>query len=898
MKQLTSAQIRQAFLDFFARHGHQIVASSALVPGNDPTLLFTNAGMVQFKDVFLGMDKRPYKRATTSQKCMRISGKHNDLENVGPSPRHHTFFEMLGNFSFGDYFKRDAIRYAYDLLTGVYQVPPEKLFYTVYQNDDEAYKIWVDEIGIEPDRVYRMGPKTNFWQMAETGPCGPTSEIHFDWGPEACTCHDPKCSVLLDNGCERWLEVWNLVFMQYNRTQADSSHSGQFDDPLPAPGVDTGMGLERIVAILQDAKANYDTDLFTDIMDATQEILGHDDAFRQEHTVAYRVIADHVRAAAFLIADGVNPGTTGREYIPRMLIRRAWRFAHSMGVTKPFLSQVADALIAKMEGVYPELRQFSTAIHYYIDAEEGRFIRALDNALAILEEMIEKMQADGQTVLSGKSAFFLYETHGLPLEITRDLLLERGFGVDEEGFQEAKQNPVIINPEDRPLVDFSVYQSTLNSLGVDRIGNAPYDYDHLSLRTQVLALISEGGRVAQVSQGQPVEIILAETPFYVESGGQVSDTGVIIGPGWKAHVDDMSKPIGGLIVHHCRMLDGEAREGDEATASVDVERRWDIMRNHTATHLLHASLRNVLGEHVRQKGSLVAPDRLRFDFTHNASLTAEEIDQVNAEVNQMILANRPVEIVHKSLEDARREGAMALFGEKYGETVRTITVPEKDTDRFSYELCGGTHVRVTAEIGPCLVVGEESSGAGVRRITAVTGRVAQQTILGRLSMLNIVAYRLGCEPENVEDRLANLLDDLKATRQHIEQLERQSAQSGVGDLMASAKEIGGAAVVVAEISVADSELLGQMADWCRDRMTSGVVVLGSSIDDKARLVAKVTPDLVKRGVHAGKLIGEIAKIVQGGGGGRPDFATAGGNDPSNLPAAMVKAEELVAQVLK
>ncbi|MBN1311985.1 MAG: alanine--tRNA ligase [Anaerolineae bacterium] len=900
MKQLTSAQVRQAFLDFFAGQGHQVVASSSLVPGNDPTLLFTNAGMVQFKDVFLGMDKRPYKRATTAQKCMRISGKHNDLENVGPSPRHHTFFEMLGNFSFGDYFKQDAIRYAYDLLTKVYQIPDERLFYTVYRDDNDAYNIWIDEIGVQPERVYRMGPATNFWQMAETGPCGPTSEIHFDWGEEACTCHDPECSVLLDNGCERWLEIWNLVFMQFNRTQADPAHTGKFDEPLPATGVDTGMGLERIVAVLQGAAANYDTDLFTDLMDATQEILGHDDAFRQEHYVAYRVIADHTRAAAFLIADGVNPGTTGREYVPRMLIRRAWRFAHSMGITRPFLSQVADALITKMRDIYPELQQFSKAIHYYIEAEEARFVRTLDNSLAVLEGMIDEMTADEQSEMSGKSAFFLYATHGLPVEITRDLLKERGLSIDEAGFREEMQrHRDEAGSGTGVFTDFSVYQETLDMLDVEVIRNDPHAYEHLSLKSRVLAIISDGQRAEQANKGQRVEIVLAETPFYVESGGQVSDTGLIAGPGWKARVDDMSAPVGGLIVHHCEMLSGKASVGDEVTASVDVERRWDIMRNHTATHLLHASLRDVLGEHVRQKGSLVAPDRLRFDFTHDAPMTAGEIDRVNTQVNKMILDNQPVEIVHKLLDEARREGAMALFGEKYSDTVRTITVPESGRDeRFSYELCGGTHVCTTAEIGPFLVVGEESSAAGVRRITAVTGRVAQKIILERLSTLDAIAYQVGSDPDAVESKIVALVDDLKAAYRQIEQMERSSAQSGVGELLSNARDFNGATLVAAEIEISDAELLGQMADWCRDRMTSGVVVLGSRIDDKARLVAKVTPDLVKRGVHAGKLIGEIAKLVGGGGGGRPDFATAGGNDPSNLPAAIAKVEEVVAQKLK
>ncbi len=908
MKHMTSAEIRQAFLDFFAKRGHEVVASSSLVPGNDPTLLFTNAGMVQFKDVFLGQDRRPYNRAVTSQKCMRISGKHNDLENVGPSPRHHTFFEMLGNFSFGDYFKRDAIRYAYSLLTDVYGLPADRLAFTVYRDDDDAYNIWVNDIGIDPKRVARMGPKTNFWQMAETGPCGPTSEIHWDLKPARGADSIIDTVVAED---DRFLELWNLVFMQFNRTAPDPSHSGQFDQPLPAPGVDTGLGLERITAVLQNVAANYDTDLFTDLMDATQEILGHDDAFRQKYYVAYRVIADHTRAASFLIADGVNPGTTGREYVTRMLIRRAWRFAHDMAVDTPFLSSVAGALVEKMGHVYPELRQFQEAIRYQITTEEERFMRMLDNSLEVMEEIIERMRAEERNTMTGEEAFFLYSTHGLPLEITRDLLQERSLDVDERAFRAAMGEHIERSGGEKGVfVDVSSYRRVLSrlqqegKLGSDGVSCDPYDYQRLSRATEVLAILENGEPVVSAQKGEHVEMVLAETPFYVESGGQVSDTGSITGTDWSVHVIHVHRPVGGLIVHAGTVARGRVTEGSPAQAAVDVARRWDIMRNHSATHLLHAALRSVLGEHVRQKGSLVAPDRLRFDFSHNSRLTPEEIDQITSEVNRMILANIPIQIVHKALEEARREGAMALFGEKYGAIVRTVTVcaPEDLSDncaRFSYELCGGTHVRSTGEIGPFVTLEEGSSGSGVRRIEAVTGRGAQELLYERQVLLRSIAQRVDAKrPDEIIARVDNMRERLEAAEQAIERLQRQSDKSAVENLLHQAREVDGTRVLAAVVRAQDDKALGQIADWCRDRLDSGVVVLGSEIDGQARLVAKVTPDLVSRGVKAGQLVGEVAKLVDGRGGGRPDFATAGGKNPAKLPEALAQVSALVAEALR
>jgi alanyl-tRNA synthetase len=896
MKRLTSAETRNLFLDYFRKRGHEVVLSSSLVPANDPSLLFANAGMVQFKDVFLGLDKRPYQRATTSQKCMRISGKHNDLENVGPSPRHHTFFEMLGNFSFGDYFKQDAIRYAYELMTKVYGIPEEKLHFTVYKDDDEAFDVWVNGIGAPVERVHRMGPKTNFWQMAETGPCGPTSEIHYDWGAAACTCQEPDCGVPLDNGCARWLEVWNLVFMQYNRTQPDPAHSGKYDEPLPSPGVDTGMGLERLLSVLNDAQANYDTDLFTDIMDATQEILGHSDAFRAENIVAYRVIADHCRAVSFLIADGVNPGTTGREYITRMLIRRAWRFAHKMGVENPFLVHVAEAVIAKMADVYPELEQFREAIQYQIGAEESRFMRMLDNSLNILEDMIEGNEL---SVFSGESAFFLYDTHGLPLEITRDILKERNLEVDEEGFHKALNvHSEMSGRKLDELDDPQVYLELVQKLGTDVIDNDPYDYDHLAVSSKVLAIVFEGKVVQSATKGQSVEIVLDKTPFYVESGGQISDTGILFSDAANIVVQNVTKPVGSLIVHSSDVSSGKISTGDLVTASVDESRRWDIMRNHTATHLLHASLRQVLGNHVQQKGSLVAPDRLRFDFTHNDQLTDEQIREVAGIVNSTVLRNAPVVIAEKPLAEAKREGAMALFEEKYSSIVRTVTVKGEDqSSSFSYELCGGTHVSMTGQIGPCLIISVESSGAGVRRIVAVTGRHALALIDSQEKRLRNLADQLSVSQDRLESRVDGLLQELRETKLQLTNASAEVSKSSVDDLLKQAKTMNGYTLIVGSIEHANRDQLDEIVDLVREKMESGIVVLAGEDDGKVLLTAKITSDLQKRGLHAGKLVGDLARMVGGKGGGRTDFARAGGTQPEKLSEALAQVEVLVTHAL-
>ncbi|HLV34289.1 MAG TPA: alanine--tRNA ligase, partial [Spirillospora sp.] len=775
MKNMTSAQVRQAFLDFFEEMGHRQVESSSLVPANDPTLLFTNAGMVQFKDVFLGLDKRDYTRATTSQKCMRVSGKHNDLENVGPSPRHHTFFEMLGNFSFGDYFKREAIIFAYELLTKVYELPPDRLAFTVYANDDEAYNVWVNEVGVDPRRVARMGPKTNFWQMADTGPCGPTSEIHWDNAPEMGV---DSIIPMLQAEDDRFLELWNLVFMQFNRTQPDPDHTGQYDEPLPAPGVDTGMGLERILSVIQGVPANYDTDLFMPIIKAVQRLTGHTDAERDANIVPYRVIADHIRAAVFLIADGVLPGAKGRDSVCRLVIRRAARFGAKLGFHEPFLSEIADSVIDIMGGHYSELVERAETIKKVITQEEIRFRRTLDRGLSELDEMLAELRQQNKTVLPGDRAFYLKATLGLPLEVIRDIAEENGFTIDLAGFQQQEALHSEVSGGGQAMGQIAsaeTYTAILNALRQSgQLGDEGVRYDPYGptrVDTQLLALLRDGQQVESAIAGDRVEVVLAETPFYVEAGGQVSDTGIISGDGWAIEVEDMRRPVGGLIVHIGEVLEGTPREGDLVRAEVDAERRADITRNHTATHLLHASLRRNLGTHVQQRGSLVAPDRLRFDFAHDDKVTPEQMQAIETEVNDIILANYRVRAEEKPLTQARQEGAMALFGEKYSDIVRTVIISDNGS-RYSYELCGGVHVRETAEIGLMVIISEGSVSAGIRRIEALTGRAARQYIQTNLSTLHRIAQQLGTTPEHLGERIDALQAELEDRRKEIANLRR------------------------------------------------------------------------------------------------------------------------------
>lgn len=897
MEQMTSAQVRQSFLDFFEEMGHRPVASSSLVPADDPTLLFVNAGMVQFKDVFLGLDKRDYSRATTSQKCMRVSGKHNDLENVGPSNRHHTFFEMLGNFSFGDYFKRDAIKYAYIILTEVYKLPADRLVYTVYENDDDAYSFWVDDMGIDPKRVARMGPSTNFWQMADTGPCGPTSEIHWDKTPEMG--EDNIIPLLLEED-ERFLEIWNLVFMQFNRQQADPNHTGQWDEPLPAPGVDTGMGLERIVSILQGKLANYETDLFMPIIERTQELTGHTDEERDANIVPYRVIADHIRAAVFLVNDGVLPGAKGRAAIPRLVIRRAARFGAKIGFDKPFLAKVADAVIDVMGEHYTELVDEAENIKRIITLEEERFHRTMERGLIELDEMLSEL-SEGD-VLSGEKAFYLKATLGLPIQVTKDIVEERGYTVDEAGFEEAEAEHARISGGGQAMGEIESgehYSQLLKDLQADGMlgedGVSYNPYANTPSETSVLALLQGGSKVDNALVGDKVEVILAKTHFYVESGGQVSDTGTITGDGWVIEVEDMKKPINGMIVHLGEVVEGNPQVGDSVTAQVDLVRRASIIRNHTATHLLHAALRSNLGTHVQQKGSLVAPDRLRFDFSHHEKVTDDEMAIVTSEINQAILKNYVVQAQEKSQEEARKEGAMALFGEKYGDVVRTVIIESGD-DRYSYELCGGVHVGETAEIGTFIFTNEGSVSAGIRRVEALTGQAAMEYIQGKMQTLSSIASHLGTIENQAFKRITSLQDELSATRREVENLQRKLAKFNFDEMIESQlEEINGKQALLAELDGVPMDTMREMTDWFRNKVNNGVMVLASDVNGKPQIIIAVSDALVKEGVKAGDLIRPIAQVVGGGGGGRPQMAQAGGKDSAKIPEALQKARDLIAE---
>ena len=971
MEKMSSAEVRQAFLDFFEEKGHQAVASSSLVPADDPTLLFVNAGMVQFKDVFLGLDKRSYKRATTSQKCMRVSGKHNDLENVGPSARHHTFFEMLGNFSFGDYFKRDAIRYAFELLTQVYQLPAERLAVTIYENDDESYDCWVNEVGINPKRVARMGPSTNFWQMADTGPCGPNTEIHWDKFPEQ---GDADVIALLQAEDDRFLEIWNLVFMQFNRQQADPNHSGKWDVPLPAPGVDTGMGFERILTILQGVEANYETDLFMPIIQRTQDLTGHSDAERDANIVPYRVIADHLRAAVFLISDGVTPGAKGRAAIPRIVIRRAARFGREIGFDAPFLADIADAVIDIMGEHYGELREQSDSIKRSITLEEERFHRTMDRGLSELETMLQERQEmlqismaltdeqlnyyargfsqqirnqleqtqsqllqkhdkefsrivanvfekidpgkvnipdlreelrDAIQTIDSQKAFYLKATLGLPFQITKDIAEENDFVVDETGFEEQEQRHSNISGAGQSMgkIDTGDFYRHLltdlqatRKLGLNGVEHDPYSDE--PVETTVLAILQDGRQVKSAIAGEKVEIVLQATNFYVEAGGQVSDTGPIRGEGdnWVIDVEAMKQPTAGLVVHIGEVVEGMPAAGDRVIAEADPIRRLGIKRNHTATHILHATLRKVLGDHVQQKGSLVTPDRLRFDFSHPKHLTAMQLAAVASGTNSTILANYDIHVREMSLEIARREGAIALFGEKYDDIVRTVAI-ENGEQRYSYELCGGLHVKSSSELGSFVLFSDVSVGAGIRRIEALTGFAASNYNTNARNERWLIAGELGTAPDNVINRIQELKDELAVARHEIADLRRKQARYTFDKLIDQDLEsLNGVQALLAKLDNTPMETMREMTDWFRNRVDKGVMVLASDNHGRPQIVVAVSDALVKDGIRAGDLIKPIARIVGGGGGGRPQMAQAGGVDSGKIPDALAAARELIAAV--
>ncbi|MBI5303311.1 MAG: alanine--tRNA ligase [Chloroflexi bacterium] len=912
---LSSSVVRKTFLDYFKRRKHAVVASSSLIPAGDPTLLFANAGMVQFKDTFLGREKRDYTRATTSQKCMRVSGKHNDLENVGPSPRHHTFFEMLGNFSFGDYFKADAIKFAWDLLVNHYELDPTRLWFTIFEGDDEvradeeAANLWV-KAGAAPDRVRRFSRKDNFWQMGDTGPCGPCSEIHYYRGKHPRNPEFNRAEYVNGKG-EETIEIWNLVFMQFNRYQ---DGDGFKLDPLPKPSVDTGAGLERVTAVLQGKLSNYETDLFKPIIEHTRKLLGHDKDALEKQLASYRVIADHSRAIAFLTADGVVPGNEGRNYVLRLILRRAARHGYLLGFQEPFLTEVLPTVIEMMSEPYPELEKRRDAILKITREEEKRFQATLKTGSALLEELVDELRAKNAKMISGADAFKLHDTYGFALELTRDYATAFGMQVDEAGFRKAMEEQADRSRAASAMgIDvaseqkYIAAQEQLVVSGVLPASGVSHDpYSRTELDTTIAGILRDGDLVEQANAGDQVEIVLPATCFYVESGGQITDTGrlvqyVGIADGaetedanvkWAIEITDARAALPGLIVHVGKVVKGAPRVGDQVAVEVDRLRRWDIMRNHTATHLLHRELRYALGEHVQQAGSLVAPDRFRFDFTHNTMLTQDELNTIEQAVNDAVLADFPVVPFQLSYKEAVAGGAMALFTEKYGDRVRVIKVGDPGHP-FSQELCGGTHVQHTSQIGAFHIVSESSIGAGLRRIEAVTGHGAAKLLQENSGRLDRTAAFLRTTAEQIESKVLALMSEIETQRKEIEKLRRDLALRDAEGLLARVQQVGEVRVLATQVQAANADTLRELADFFRDRMGSGIVVLGAAIDGKPSLIAAVTPDLVAKGFDAGKIVREVAKVVGGGGGGKPNLAQAGGKDVSRLAEALAMVVSVV-----
>ncbi|MBN1439903.1 MAG: alanine--tRNA ligase [Anaerolineales bacterium] len=911
----TGAQIRKEFLDFFAARGHTVVPSASLVPGNDPTLLFTNAGMVQFKDVFLGTDKRPYVRAVDCQKCMRVAGKHNDLDEVGRDDTHHTFFEMLGNWSFGDYYKKEAIAWAWELLTGVWGLPADKLYATYFLDDqgdiaadEEAANEWKHQPGMDRAHVLPFGRKENFWEMADTGPCGPCSEIHLDRGEDACDKRAVPGHVCRVNGdCRRFTELWNLVFIQYNRTGPDTL------EPLPAKHVDTGMGFDRLVAVLQDVNSNYRTDLLWPLIQAAQKLTGHSDKQREENFTAYRVIADHARAAAFLIADGVVPGNVGRNYICRMIIRRAALFGGKIGLTEPFLAQVAEAVVATYGEAYPELVRHREAVASALTLEERRFRATVDLGMDYLQGVLIDLRQKGEKKLPGRRAFDLYATYGLPLEITRDVLRESGMEVDAEGFRQAMEEHREVSGAAQTAGEMTGreaerYRKLLEELkqegGLPENGVEYDPYSTFQMDEPILAILHGGQRVKTAQEGDEVEVILPRACLYIESGGQVADSGLLWMPGaeggndtaWDIVVAEAHRPVGGLIVLRGKVNSGRPAQGDLARMEVDEERRWSVMRNHTATHLLHAELRYVLGNHVRQAGSLVAPDRLRFDFTHHSMVSQPDLEKVERYVNEAILANYPVSPTEEAREEAVGKGAMALFGEKYGETVRTIAIGD-DEKPFSYELCGGTHVTQTGDIGLFLIIAESSVASGVRRIEAVTGHTAVALVQERNRVLQQAGAYLGVGAEEVDRKVLEQMDELDRLRKENQRLRQEMAGAEFEASLERIEAIAGVPVLTVRVAQAGADTLRTLADVFRRKHASGIAAIGSVVDDKPLLIVTVSDDLTARGLRADELAKAAAKLIGGGGGGRPAMAQAGGTDPQRLEDALQTIRSAVKEKL-
>jgi alanyl-tRNA synthetase len=888
----TTDEIRRQFLDYFVRNGHREVASSSLVPAGDPTLLFTNAGMNQFKDVFLGRDKRDYARATTSQKCVRAGGKHNDLENVGRTARHHTFFEMLGNFSFGDYFKADAITFAWEFLTKDLGLDRRRLKATVFRDDDEAFDLWKSVAGLSDDRILRLGEEDNFWAMGDTGPCGPCSEVHFHQGDDLpCaeaaagrTCLGPACE------CDRWLEIWNLVFMQFNRDASGTM------TPLPRPSIDTGMGLERMAAVMQNKRSSYATDLFAPLIRHIAELSGKRYGANAEDDVSMNVIVDHMRATTFLIADGVLPSNEWRGYVLRRIMRRAMRHGRKLGLSEPFLWRGVDWVGEVMGRAYPEIVRERARIVEPVRQEEEQFARTLDQGMRRIEEYAQAQGAGGGRPIDGRFLFTLYDTYGFPRDLAEEVLADHGWRVTDATNAMWEREMEAQRERARAKATFGADESAADSVALyQQIGGSlarPQQfvgYETLTAPATILAMVANGRRVREAAAGDEVEVILDRTPGYAESGGQIGDRGTLVGRTGRGEIVDTYYRGSKLIVHRVKVGAGGFRENEEVAVSIDSPRRQGLRQHHTGTHLLHAALRRILGTHVTQAGSLVAPDHLRFDFSHGAHVKDREIEQIEEVVNEQVQANTPVTNAEMDLNEALAAGAMALFGEKYGDRVRVVKIGD-----FSTELCGGTHLDTTGQIGFFKVAEEGAVASGVRRIEAVAGTAAVETVARRERVLREVADILKVGAEEAPQRLRRLLDEQKTLERQLAEMETKLARGRADDLVASAREVNGVAVVAGRIDGLDPDGLRAVADTLRDRLGSGIVCVGSVVDGKVNLVAAVTKDLVKR-FSAGKLIQEVAQAAGGRGGGRPDLAQAGAPDPGRLDAALALVPQWVAR---
>jgi len=872
---MTGNEVRSKFLDYFKKHGHQIVRSSSLVPQDDPTLLFVNAGMVQFKRTFLGEEKRSYVRATSSQKCVRAGGKHNDLENVGYTARHHTFFEMLGNFSFGDYFKEKATEFAWDLLTNGYGLPADKLWVSIYLDDDEAFDIWQKQIGVPAERIVRFGEADNFWSMGDTGPCGPCSEIHIDRGAEH-GCGKPDCALGCE--CDRFLEIWNLVFMQFNR-DADGNMT-----PLPKPSIDTGLGLERMASIVQKVPTNFDTDLIRPVMQQAEMLAGVGRKESKQADVAMKVIADHSRAAVFLIADGILPANEGRGYVLRRIMRRAIRYGRNIGLTQPFLHRTAGVVFDIMQSAYPELADARAFVSSVIKNEEVRFFETLDHGLRVLNDALAELKADGRKVVPGGLIFKLYDTYGFPVDIVRDVVRDEDMQLDMDSFERNMQHQ---RERSRQVSTFASTVEAFKKLTAAGRFTEFCGYEQLSAPATVLALVHDGRELDAAQAGDMVEMVCDVTPFYAEAGGQVGDRGRAVGENGELRIEDTVRDPAGLVVHRCKVTAGRVRPGDRLTLQVDARRRAATACNHTATHLLHWALRKVLGDHVKQAGSLVAPDRLRFDFTHFAQVETAALEEIEILVNRRIRQNVAVDIRETDMDSAIASGATALFEEKYGERVRVISLAE-----FSRELCGGTHTQRTGDIGVFKIVSEASVSSGVRRIEALTGEAALVHIQKTDAAVQAIAHMTREAPATVVQRIGKMMAAQKHLEKEVQQLRVQLAAQSMGDVSDSVRQIDGTRLLVKKVAADSPAALREMGDRLKEKIKSGVIVLGSRAGGKALLIALVTKDLVER-YHAGRIISQAAAVVGGRGGGRPDMAQAGGSQPQHLDQALDKVEEIV-----